>query len=352
MHNSYSQDRGAPFHLEPNDILDLGIVIVNYNTREFLRNCLRSIADVDRSVRFQICVVDNASTDGSAAMVAAEFPQIHLIENRANTGFSAGNNLGLRWFGFGRRDETESSARSPRYTLLLNPDTIVHPDTLAAMVAFMDDRPAAGVAGPRLRRPNGTLDKACRRSFPTPQVSFYRQIGLSKLFRNSRRFNAYNMEYLPEDAVHEVDSVVGAYMQLRREAIADAGLLDEAFFMYGEDLDWAKRIKDAGWQVWYNGKTTITHVKEAASSQSNKSRIDFYEAQWIFYRKHYRSQTNWLVDKFIMLGIVGKGTSDVARRLWRFCHTPDDTRHTGSLSASSGHHVQPPSLQADSDASL
>ena len=146
-----------------------------------------------------------------------------------------------------------------------------------------------GVAGPRVRRPDGSLDRACRRSFPTPTVSLYRMTGLSRLFPSSPRFNAYNLEYLPEDAVHQVDSVVGAFMMVRREAIQQAGLLDESFFMYGEDLDWAKRIKDAGWEVWYNGAVAITHVKEAASQAKSKSRIDFYEAMWIFYRKHYQT---------------------------------------------------------------
>jgi GT2 family glycosyltransferase len=186
------------------------------------------------------------------------------------------------------------------------------------MVGFMDERPQIGVAGPRLRRLDGTLDLACRRSFPTPQVSFYRMVGLSKLFPHSRRFNAYNMAFYAEDAVHPVDSVVGAFMLLRREAIAQAGLLDEGFFMYGEDLDWAKRIKDAGWEVWYNGTVEILHVKEAASRQSSKARIDFYEAMWLFYDKHYRQETNWLLDKMIVLGIVVQGGMDVARHLWRF----------------------------------
>jgi GT2 family glycosyltransferase len=258
--------------------------------------------------------VDNASTDGSAEMVAAEFPAVHLITSRVNSGFSSGNNLGLRWFGF----DGEGSAQSARYALLLNPDTLVPPTSLTALVRFMDERPRVGVTGPRLRRLDGSLDRACRRSFPTPQVSFYRMTGLSKLLPNSRRFNAYNMAYFAEDAVHPVDSVVGACMLLRREAIAQVGLLDEGFFMYGEDLDWAKRIKDSGWEIWYNGQVEITHVKEAASRQSSKSRIDFYEAMWIFYEKHYRHQTAWWLDKVILLGIVVKGGVDVARHLWQF----------------------------------
>lgn len=298
--------------------LDLAIVILNYNTRDLLRNCLRSLQTQPPGLRVSVCVVDNASTDGSPAMVRHEFPAIHLIANRANVGYSAGNNVGLRWFGFERHGR-QTDKVLPRYALLLNPDTLVPPGALAAMVRYMDERPLVGVAGPRVRRPDGSLDRACRRSFPTPQVSFYRMVGLSRLFPHSRRFNAYNLEFLPEDAVHPVDSVVGAYMQVRGAAILQAGLLDENFFMYGEDLDWAKRIKDAGWEVWYNGSVEITHVKEAASSQSAKSRIDFYEAMWLFYQKHYRQETNWLLDKVIRFGIVAKGGADVSRHLWRYC---------------------------------
>lgn len=300
-----------------NEPLDLAIVILSYNTAALLRNCLRSLLASTGNFRSQVCVVDNASIDGSADVVRAEFPDVHLIVNPANTGYSAGNNVAFRWFGFG--EPTTPLTRLPRYALLLNPDTVLPPTALAEMLAFMDAHPEIGVAGPRVRRPDGSLDRACRRSFPTPEVSFYRMLGLSRLFPHSQRFNAYNMEFLPEDAVHPVDSVVGAYMQIRAEAILQVGLLDEAFFMYGEDLDWAKRIKDANWQVWYNGKVEITHVKAASSRQSSKSRIDFYEAMWIFYRKHYRHQTPWLLDKLIMLAVVGQGGLDVMRHLWRFC---------------------------------
>lgn len=315
--------------------LDLAIVILNYNTRDLLRECLRSVFASDTSLRYRVCVVDNASTDASVEMVASEFPQVHLIAGRVNNGFSAGNNVGLRWFGFAQSTGdivADDVVASARYALLLNPDTLVPPTSFDAMVRFMDERPQVGVAGPRLRRLDGSLDRACRRSFPTPQVSFYRMAGLSKLFPHNRRFNAYNMAFYAEDAVHPVDSVVGAFMLLRREAIAQVGLLDEGFFMYGEDLDWAKRIKDAGWEVWYNGQVEITHVKEAASRQSSKSRIDFYEAMWIFYEKHYRRETNWLLDKVILLGIVVKGGVDVARHLWEFARQPSRSGSNGQLS--------------------
>lgn len=313
--------------------LDLVIVILNYNTRELLRACLHSVFASEITLSYRVCVVDNASTDASAAMVAAEFPQVHLIANPTNRGFSAGNNVGLRCFGFG---EGQSGVDVPRFALLLNPDTLVPRGSLAALVRFMEQRPEVGVVGPRLRRMDGSLDLACRRSFPTPQVSFYRMVGLSKLFPNHRRFNAYNLSYYAEDAVHPADSVVGACMLLRREAIAQVGLLDEAFFMYGEDLDWAKRIKDVGWEVWYNGQVEVTHVKEAASRQSGKSLIDFYEAMWIFYAKHYRTETNWWLDQAIKLGIVVMGGLDVARHLWDFTtlrnHGPNSRQSQGTIS--------------------
>jgi GT2 family glycosyltransferase len=312
--------------------LDLAVVILNYNTVDLLRESLRSVLASDTPLRYRVCVVENASDDGSAEMVQAEFPTVKLIVNRTNVGYSAGNNQALRWFGFdnassgvqsgdqssgNRREITEKAL--PRFVLLLNPDTVIPPMALGKMVRFLEERPEVGLAGPRVRRPDGSLDRACRRSFPTPQVSFYRMVGLSRLFPKSRRFNAYNLEYLAEDAVHPVDAVVGAFMLLRREAIVQAGLLDERFFMYGEDLDWAKRIKDAGWQVWYNGQVEITHVKEAASRQSIKSRIDFHEAMWLFYRKHYRHEMAWWQDRTIALGIAFQGGLDVARHLWRYC---------------------------------
>jgi GT2 family glycosyltransferase len=306
--------------------VDLAIVILSYNTVDLLRDCLRSVLASQVDFRYVIYVVDNASTDGSSLMVRAEFPNVQLIVNSANIGYSAGNNVALRALGFGEPDASLKTLDLPRFVLLLNPDTIVPPDALAQMVEFLETHAQIGVAGPRVRRPDGTLDRACRRSFPTPEVSFYRVTGLSRLFPKSRRFNAYNLEYLAEDAVHPVDSVVGAFMLIRREAIVQAGMLDESFFMYGEDLDWAKRIKDAGWQIWYNGQVQITHVKEAASRQSTKSRIDFHEASWIFYRKHYRPQTSWPLDKLILAGIVFTGALDVARHLWAFCRAPDSCR--------------------------
>ncbi len=305
-------------------MLDLAIVIVNYNTRALLRDCLRSVYASQGDLAFDVCVVDNASTDGSADMIRTEFPQVRLIESGHNGGYAYANNLGLRTFGFTdhqtRPGDTPlqppgTPSSLPRYVLLLNPDTVLPPDALAQMLVFMDARPDAGVVGPKLVRLDGSLDLACRRSFPTPEISLWRMLGLSKLFPRTYRFGRYNMTYLDPDQLSEVDSVVGAFMWVRREAIQQVGLLDEAFWMYGEDLDWAKRIKDAGWQVWYNPAVTVLHVKEAASRHSRRARVEFYRAMVTFYRKHYAATTPFWLHWLILAGIAFTGGVDIGQRV-------------------------------------
>ncbi len=280
---------------------DLGVVIVSYNTCELLRTCLRSVYASQGDLSFEVCVVDNASSDGSAGMVAREFPQAHLIVNAMNAGYPAANNQGLRSLGF-----ANPSASSPAFALLLNSDTELPPNALKQMLDFMIAHPDAGIAGPKLVLPDGSLDLACRRSFPTPEVSFYRLTGLSRLFPRSRRFGRYNLTYLDPDQVAEVDSVVGAFMMVRAEAIAQVGLMDEQFFMYGEDLDWAYRIRQAGWKVYYNPQVTVLHIKRASTRQNPRARIEFYRAMEIFYRKHYASQTPRLLHILIMSIITAR----------------------------------------------
>jgi N-acetylglucosaminyl-diphospho-decaprenol L-rhamnosyltransferase len=277
--------------------LDLGVIILNWNTRELLRDCLRSVFAASGPLTFEVCVVDNASRDGSVAMVRAEFPQVRLVESRENGGYAAGNNLGLQAFSFGpgRND-------GPRYVLLLNPDTVVPETALISLAAYMDAHPRAGAAGPRLLLPSGELDLACRRSLAF-DAFVYRMLGLSQLFPRSRRFGQYNLTYLSPDVETEVGSVVGACMIVRREAVAQAGLLDEAFFMYGEDLDWASAIHQAGWEVRYNPAVTVVHVKRAASRQSHRAQIAFHEAMLYFYRKHYAADTPAVLGWLVVLGI-------------------------------------------------
>jgi GT2 family glycosyltransferase len=295
-------------------MLDLGIVIVNYNVRDLLRDCLASVYEIHADFTFEVCVVDNGSGDGSADMVADEFPQARFIPAE-NRGYAAGNNLGLREFGFGdnspdARDGAPQSVPSsyPRYALLLNPDTVLPPSALADMLAFMQEHPEAGVVGPRLVREDGSLDRACRRSFPTPEVAAYRLSGLSRLFPSSERFGRYNLTYLSPDVTAEVDSVVGAFMLIRGAALAQVGLLDEQFFMYAEDLDLCYRIKQQGWQVWYNAGVTVLHYKGQSSRQrSTFANVKFYETMRLFHDKHFKQQTfflvNWLI--YAAVGLLG-----------------------------------------------
>jgi GT2 family glycosyltransferase len=283
---------------------DLGIVIVSYNVRDLLRDCLASVYDSRGEFTFVVCVVDNDSEDGSAEMVAVEFPQVQLIRTE-NRGYAAGNNLGLKAFGFS--DEGGSAGTDqPRYAMLLNPDTVLPPSALADMLAFMEAKPQAGVAGPRLVREDGSLDKACRRSFPTPEVAAYRMSGLSRLFPRSQRFGRYNLTYLSPDVTTEVDSVVGAFMLMRGEALVQVGLLDEQYFMYAEDLDFCIRAKERGWQVWYNADVTVLHYKGQSSKQrSHFANVQFYETMRLFHDKHYKDQSfflmNWLIYASVAL---------------------------------------------------
>ncbi len=283
-------------------MLDLGIVIVNYNTRDELARCLDSIAASEGCYRYKVVVVDNNSQDGSAEMLHDKYPWVRLIASERNGGYAYANNLGLRLLGYGGQGRAEAL---PRYALLLNPDTILPPDALDRMIGYLDAHSEVGVAGPRLVRRDGSLDRACRRGFPSPSVSFYHLTGLSKLFPHSPRFGRYNMTYLDEYEETEVDAVVGAFMMMRSQALEQAGLLDESFFMYGEDLDLCYRIKQRGWQIRYYPEVTVLHVKGAASRKNSlQATIAFYDAMKIFHDKHYRAETCFLVNWGVDLGVA------------------------------------------------
>ncbi len=285
-------------------MLDLSVVIVNYNTGHLLADCLRSLLGNQGPFAYQVTVVDNGSSDGSAALVRREFPQVHPLENQGNMGYAYANNQGLK-------------SRRARYYLLLNPDTILPTDAIDKMVAFMEGKPEAGIAGPKLVMADGRLDLACRRGFPTPQVSFYRMMGLSRLFPRSRRFARYNLAYLDPDQVTEVDSVVGAFMMIRDEVLRQIGYLDEEFFLYGEDLDFAYRAKEAGWKVYYNPGVTVLHYKRQSSQQNKeRARYEFYRAMYLFYRKHYASTTPFWLHHLVLLGLLLRGGTSMLQVLF------------------------------------
>jgi N-acetylglucosaminyl-diphospho-decaprenol L-rhamnosyltransferase len=283
----------------------IAIVIVNYNTCDLLRACLLSLAQGVQRHTTQIWVVDNASHDGSAAMVQSEFPDVQVIANPKNGGFAFANNLAIQ--------AILESAAEPDYILLLNPDTVTSQGSLDLLVEYLDRHPEVGACGPKLVLPDGSLDLACRRSFPTPGVSLYRMLGLSRLFPRSPRFARYNMTYLSPDVETEVDAVVGACMAVRTGVVREVGLLDETYFMYGEDLDWAYRIKQYGWRIMYVPSSVVTHYKRASSSQRPFGSIrNFYDAMRIFYRKYYAATTpaplGWLIEAGITLKeVMGLG---------------------------------------------
>lgn len=274
--------------------MDLSIIIVNYNTCELLRDCLRSVFASQVEFAYEVLVIDNKSPDDSAAMVRREFPEVRLIESPVNGGYAYANNLGLR-------------AASGTHLLLLNPDTVLPTDALQGMYRFMNEHPDAGVAGPKLVLADGKLDLACRRSFPTLDVAFYRLAGLSRRYPQSPRFNRYNLGYLDPDQMTEVDSVVGAFMWIRRQALEQAGLLDERFFAFGEDIDLCYRIKvEHGWKVYYNPQAVVTHYKsQAMRKDALRMNIQFYRAMWLFHQKHYAGKTFFLLNWLTALGTFG-----------------------------------------------
>lgn len=312
----------------------LAVVILNYSRADLLADCLRSIYAAPTRCALDVWVVDNASPDDSAAMVRCDFPQVRLLVSERNGGYAYGNNLALRAI-LGDKEtiyyDVPSSAEHlplspspslslsvPDYTMLLNNDTVVPPGALDGLVDYAEAHADVGVVGPKLVLADGTLDKACRRSFPTPAVAFYRLIGLSALLPRSPRFGRYNLSHLDPNATADVDAVVGACMLLRTSVVREVGVLDETFFMYGEDLDWAYRIKQYGWRVVYYPTVTVLHYKRAASTRRAIPSIRaFYDAMRIFHRKHYAATTAAPLNALIELGITCKEAIALGRNLLR-----------------------------------
>lgn len=270
---------------------DLSVIIVNHNTVEDLRKCLGSIDAAEHECDHRIWVVDNASTDGSAEMVRAEFPDANLLANEANEGFARANNRAIE-------------ASRGEYVLLLNPDTIVSDRAFDRILDFLRRTPDAGMATAKLVKADGTLDLACRRSFPTPFDGLCRSLGLSDLFPDSRIFARYNLRYLDENEIAEVEAINGAFMMVRRAAIEDVGLLDEGYFMYMEDLDWCYRFGQAGWRIYYVPEATVVHLKGRSSRKKAGEMIHaFFTSMEQFCKKIYRPRYNPVTFTATIAGI-------------------------------------------------
>ncbi|MEC0171183.1 glycosyltransferase family 2 protein [Paenibacillus graminis] len=281
--------------------VDVSIIVLNYNTCRLTMDCLRSVYDSESNFVYEIILIDNNSRDDSVERISREFPGVMLIANSENVGYARANNQGME-------------VASGRYVLLLNSDTVVRKDTLQIMISFMDSRPDLGASGCKVILPDGSLDKACKRGFPTPSASFYYAFGISKLFPDRPRFNGYQLGYLDPDQDYPVDCLVGAFMLLRRETIDQVGGLDEDFFMYGEDLDWCFRIKEAGWGIYYYPQTSIVHLKGgSARRRPFKIVYEFHRAMILFHRKHYSKRYNSMINGAVYTGVGVKFVLSLVR---------------------------------------
>lgn len=268
--------------------MNLSIVILNYRTFELTRDTVNSVLSYSYPFSYEIIVVDNASGDDSLIKLQDYFKdKVKFIESKENNGFAAGNNLALR--------QVKSD-----YVLLLNSDTVVWENTLENVYSYMEQHTDVGACGCRVRLESGELDKACKRTFPNVKNSFFRLFHIP----NKSQDDNYNLTDLPDDEVYEIDCLTGAFMFIRDRALEDAGLLDETFFMYGEDIDLCYRIKEAGWKIVYYGKNSITHFKGASSKkQKNKLIYEFYHAMYIYYKKHHAEESSFIVNIVVYFGI-------------------------------------------------
>jgi len=271
-------------------MLDLSVVIVNWNVRELLRRCLHSVLASGRlgGLAMEVIVVDNASSDGSVEMVRAEFPPVRLIANEENLGFTRANNQGI-------------TASRGRYVLLLNPDTEVLGDALGAMVDYIDAHPDVGALGPMLLNPDGSVQSS-RRRFPTLATALLESTVFQwELSRDNRILRRYYVLDRPDDEVQEVDWVTGACILMRREAIEEVGPLDEGFFMYSEELDWCRRAKERGWKVIYLPTARVIHYGGKSSEQVVPFRhIQFQRSKVRYFRKHHGLLWAWILRLFLL----------------------------------------------------
>ena len=274
----------------------LSVVFLSYNTRDLTRQALHSVLAAAEGLEAEIFVVDNASADGSANMVAAEFPQVKLVCNEANVGFSAGNNVALRQV-------------TGEYALLINTDTIVRRDALHAMVEFLDAHPEAGACGCKILDPDGTLQLDSRRGFPTPLAAFCKMSGLSRLFPKHPLMARYHLTHLDPEQTAEIEVLSGSCMMVRKAAMDQVGLLDEDYFMYGEDIDWCYRFHQAGWKIYYLPTTAIIHFRgESGRGTPLKILYRKSRAMSIFVNKHMARRYRFFPLWLLQVGIALHGT--------------------------------------------
>ena len=276
-------------------MIKLSIVVLSYNTKKLLEQTLRSIPENDK---WEVIVVDNGSDDGSFEMLKSKYKKVKTIRNSKNLGFAGGNNVGIK-------------ASQGKYVMLLNSDTKIINDSIEKMVGYLEKNKEVGAVGPKLMLPDGAIDLACHRSFPTPWNALSYFLKLEQTMPNSKTFGGYHRTWEDFNESHDVEVISAGAMMVRREVIDEVGLLDEQFFLYGEDIDWCKRIYDAGWRIVYLPESVIIHFKsQSGKSKSGKkaketkniSRYHFFNTMKQYYEKHYPNQPKWF-KSFVKLGV-------------------------------------------------
>lgn len=275
--------------------ISLSICIVTFQACDYLRDCLNSLYAHAPNGEYEIIVVDNHSTDGTIETLERQFPQVQLIKNPTNNGFTAPMNQALR-------------QAQGQYLLQLNPDTIVHDQALNQLIQFMQSHPKVGICGPKVLNTDGSLQKPCRRGESTPWAVITYFLGLSSLFPKSKLFGGYLMNYLDEDEINEVDGVAGSCMLLRREVIDQIGYLDERFFAYQEDADFCFQARQAGWKVYYVPTAQITHYGGQGGSrvQPYRSIFEWHRSYWLYYRKNLAANYFFLLNWLYYLAMLVK----------------------------------------------
>jgi GT2 family glycosyltransferase len=281
--------------------MELSVIIVSYNVREFLKNCLFSAKKASENINCEIFVVDNNSSDSSAEMVRNEFTEVKLIQNTVNKGFSAANNQAIK-------------QSAGQYILLLNPDTLVEEDTFSKCIGFMKNHPDAGALGVRMVNGEGRFLPESKRSLPTPATAFFKTFGFSFLFPKSHLFSRYYLSHIDCYETSATEVIAGAFMFIRREALEKAGLPDEDFFMYGEDIDLSYRIMKAGYQNYYFPDVQIIHFKGQSTSRNNYNDIfNFYRAMRIYSGKRHEEKFTLLYFLIIPAIYLRQGFSIINR---------------------------------------
>ena len=275
--------------------MKLSVVIVNYNVSHYLLQCVDSLSHALRGTDSEVIVVDNHSRDNSVTLLRQYHPEVRIVENLHNLGFAKANNIAIRQ----SRGE---------YVLLLNPDTIVSESVVKGVISFLDSHPEAGSAGVRMLNADGTVAPESRRGVPTPMTAFYKLSGLCGMFPNSRRFGRYYLGHLPWDSPQQIEVVSGAFCMLRTSVLKKVGLLDEDYFMYGEDIDLSYRILKSGATNWYVPETILHYEGESTHKSSFRYVHVFYQAMHIFFRKHF-SHLGLFISIPIKTAIIVKASS-------------------------------------------